>query len=293
MAAPLSREEVQRLVGELSPGMGEQPLRPVDEGGEHATWWVGTEYVLRMAPDAEATVRLRREIAVRDAVRPVLDLPVPRSAASGEWAPGCGCTLDVRLAGVSAEHRAVSEAGEKDLARLLGGLAGFPAAEAAALGVPAERPRHLSVLKSGAGRAARTLADDGEFDLTLLRRLETGPTPLATEDVPEALVHFDLKGEHLLTDEAGRVTGVLDWTDAVLGDPAEDIAGLALSIGATAAFRIARLSGHSPALASRGLRLARCDTALRLADRLHGTDDSPLPLLRHQLARAWQPASPA
>lgn len=39
-----------------------------------------------------------------------------------------------------------------------------------------------------------------------------------------ALVHGDLHAGHLLLDENGRLTGVLDWTEAHLGDPSIDFA---------------------------------------------------------------------
>lgn len=39
-----------------------------------------------------------------------------------------------------------------------------------------------------------------------------------------ALVHGDLHAGHLLLDEDGRVTGILDWTEAHVGDPATDFA---------------------------------------------------------------------
>ncbi|MDJ1132721.1 aminoglycoside phosphotransferase family protein [Streptomyces iconiensis] len=280
--------------GGLPGGSGD--VRPVDEGGEHSTWWVGTAHVLRLAPDAEVSARLRREIALRAALRPRLTAPVPRSAACATWADGLVCTLDVRLPGVSAEHREVSAEGEEDLAQLLAELGGFTAAEASALGVPTAPARHLAVLRRGAVRAARTLEEDGCFDGRLLGLLETDPPAASTGPrphglAPAVLVHSDLKGEHLLVDGAGRVSGVLDWTDAVFGDPAEDIAGLALSLGAPAAVRIGTAAGYAPELSARGLQLARCDTLVRLADRLRGIDDSPLPLLRAQLARSWRATS--
>ncbi|MFE0100776.1 aminoglycoside phosphotransferase family protein [Streptomyces sp. NPDC059009] len=268
-------------------------VRPVDEGGEHSTWWVGERHVLRLALDAGGSVRQRREVALRDAVRGrVGEVGVPASVASGVWAPGLTYTLDTRIPGASAEVRGVSGAGERDLAALLSGLASFPGAEAEALGVPVERPRALDDVRKQAMDAARQLADGGEAERELPGRLAGQLTGRATEPVAATapalvLTHCDLKGEHLLVTSAGRVAGVLDWTDAAVADPAEDVAGLALSVGAPAAVRVAALAGHSPATAARGVALARCDTLIRLADRLYGTDDSPLPLLRVQRERAW------
>ena len=43
---------------------------------------------------------------------------------------------------------------------------------------------------------------------------------------PLRVIHNDLKAEHLLTDSAsGRLVGLIDWTDAALGDPALDFIG--------------------------------------------------------------------
>ena len=86
----------------------------------------------------------------------------------------------------------------------------------------------------------------------------------------------------------GRVRGVLDWTDAVIGDPAEDIAGLARAVGSPAAVRAATLAGYGARPCLRGLWLARCDTVVRLAEGLRGRAAAPLPLLRHRLRRAWE-----
>ncbi len=41
------------------------------------------------------------------------------------------------------------------------------------------------------------------------------------------LLHSDLNAEHILLSAAGdRVEAIIDWTDAVIGDPAHDFAGL-------------------------------------------------------------------
>lgn len=45
---------------------------------------------------------------------------------------------------------------------------------------------------------------------------EVGPVP----------IHGDFAAEHVHLDGAGRLSGVLDWVDAALGDPARDLAGL-------------------------------------------------------------------
>ncbi|GCD94780.1 aminoglycoside phosphotransferase family protein [Embleya hyalina] len=259
-------------------------VRPIDEGGEHSSWWVGSDHVLRLAQDADTSDRQRREIALRDLLRPVVGVALPASVAAGEWADGLAYSVDTRIPGTSAELRRVSRRGEVGLARMLAGLARVTEADAVGVGLPVVAPRSMAELRAPAEAAARRLTTDGEFDGTPLR----GPS---ADPVSSVVVHADLKGEHLMVGSGGRVRGVLDWTDAVVGDPAEDIAGLAIAVGAAAAVRVAAGAGYGPRSWARGLALARHDTLIRLADRLYGTDDSPIPLLRAQRDRAWQPSA--
>ncbi len=82
---------------------------------------------------------------------------------------------------------------------------------------------------------------------------------------------------------------MLGWDSAVVGDPAEDIAGLARAVGAPAAVRAATLAGYGARPCLRGLWLARCDCVIHLAEALVHNDTSTLPLLRTRLRRAWEP----
>ncbi|USQ84091.1 aminoglycoside phosphotransferase family protein [Streptomyces phaeoluteigriseus] len=292
-ASTPTADTVRRLVrtllevgGEGGPG---PEVRPVTEEGGHGTWWVGTRHVLRLAPDREATVRMRRELRLRDLVRPHVPVAVPTSVAHGEWSPGLTYTLDTKVPGGTAEEHDVSAVGEADLAGLLGGLREVPARQAETVGVPRVAPRSLEALRRMAVAAAQRLADEDEFDPARLHQLTPpGAVQLAAQPATAVLVHHTLRGEHLVVGADGRVRGVLDWTGAVVGDPAEDIAGLALAVGSGAAVRAATLTGYGARACLRGLWLARCDTVVRLAERLtgHGTE-SPA-LLRTQLRRSWE-----
>ncbi|MFD3497244.1 aminoglycoside phosphotransferase family protein [Streptomyces sp. NPDC058676] len=283
------RRLVRTLLKESAADAAGPDVRPVVEGGVPDTWWVGTRHVLRLAPDREAAVRRRRELRLRDLVRPHLPVAVPTSVAHGEWAPGLTYTLDTRVPGGSGEEHDVSAVGEADLAGLLTGLREVPVRQAEALGVPRTGPRSLEGLRREAERAAGRLAAADEFDPARLQQL-TAPAAvqLAAQSGSAVLVHHGLTGDHLVVSADGRVRGVLDWTDAVIGDPAEDIAGLARAVGSPAAVRAATLAGYGARPCLRGLWLARCDTVVHLAARLQGRDDTPLPLLRTRLRRAWE-----
>ncbi|MFI1732900.1 aminoglycoside phosphotransferase family protein [Streptomyces acidicola] len=286
-APPPTADTVRRLARSLLPGGGGPDVRPVVEGGEHSTWWVGTRHVLRLAQDRDRAVRQRRELRLRDLVRPHLGVAVPVSVAHGEWAAGLTYTLDTRLPGGTAEDHDVSAVGEDDLAGLLTGLREVPARQAEALGVPRVAPRSLEAMRRAAARAAEHLAQADEFDPTRLAQLTPPAAAQLTAPSP-VLVHHALHGEHLVVSADGRVRGVLDWTGAVVGDPAEDIAGLAHAVGAPAAVRAATLAGYGARPCLRGLWLARCDTVIRLSEKVRVRDAGPLPLLRKQLRRAWE-----
>ncbi|MEU9290599.1 aminoglycoside phosphotransferase family protein [Streptomyces sp. NPDC048275] len=287
--ADIVRRLVRPLLADAETVGAGPDVRPVAEGGEHRTWWIGTRHVLRLAPDRDASARRRRELRLRDLIRPHIGVAVPASAAHGEWAAGLAYTLDTRLPGRSGEVQDVSAVGEADLAGLLTGLREVPVRQVETLGVPRVAPRSLEELRTAAVQAAEQLAAADEFDPGRLAQLTAlAAEQLAAQPAAAVLVHHDLKGEHLVVSADGRVRGVLDWTDAVVGDPAEDIAGLAIAVGAPAAVRAATLAGYGARPCLRGLWLSRCDSVIRLADRLQGRGSSPVPLLRTQLDRAWE-----
>ncbi|MEU3026748.1 aminoglycoside phosphotransferase family protein [Streptomyces incarnatus] len=282
------RQLVRSLLKEGPDGDGPD-VRPVREGHAY-TWWVGTRQVLRLALDREASARRRRELRLRALVRPHVPVAVPVSVAHADWAPGLACTLDTVVPGGTAEEHEVSAAGEADLAGLLTGLRAVPVRQADALGVPRAAPRSLEALRRMAVHAAERLAAADEFDAAPMYQLTpAGAAQLAAQPGVAVLTHHGLTGEHVVVSADGRVRGVLDWTEAALGDPAEDIAGLAVAVGSPAAVRAATLAGYGARPCLRGLWLARCDTVLRLMDRLDDRAPGDPTLLRSRLHRAWEP----
>ncbi|QTE01688.1 phosphotransferase family protein [Streptomyces cyanogenus] len=283
------RRLVRSLLKEGGDDAGGPDVRPVTEDREH-TWWIGSRHVLRLAPDREASVRRRRELRLRDLIRPHVPVAVPTSVAHGDWAPGLAYTLDTRVPGGTADEYDVSAVGEADLAGLLSGLRAVPARQAEALGVPRTAPRSLEALRRMAVHAAERLAAADEFDAARLHQLTPpGAAQLAAQPGTAVLTHHGLTGAHVVVSADGRVRGILDWTAAALGDPAEDIAGLAVAVGSPPAVRAATLAGYGARPCLRGLWLARCDTVIRLTGHLEGRTGGSLPLLRTQLRRAWEP----
>ena len=72
------------------------------------------------------------------------------------------------------------------------------------------------------------------------------------EPVEACLVHGDLGPTHLLVAD-DRVSGVIDWSDAVIGDPGLDLAWTLNGTPAAFADALTSSYGVTPALRSRGL----------------------------------------
>jgi aminoglycoside phosphotransferase (APT) family kinase protein len=115
------------------------------------------------------------------------------------------------------------------LGDFLSWLHALPAADALGLGVADQR---LDRVLDEAQREAledlpivKGVAPDAPLD-AWQRFLNDAPRP---SDSPSdfAVVHNDLAAEHVLVDETEhRITGVIDWSDAAIGDRAIDFGGI-------------------------------------------------------------------
>ena len=115
------------------------------------------------------------------------------------------------------------------LGRFLSWLHAFPVSDAARLGVEhqpfdplVEEARAEALTDFG---LLTSVAPDAPLD-TWHAYLKS-VVPDARPPLPAALVHNDLAAEHILIDEAAQaVTGIIDWSDIAVGDPAVDFAGV-------------------------------------------------------------------
>src|SRR5690606_3608573 len=144
-------------------------------------------------------------------------------------------------------------------------------------------------LRGTARAAAEHLAAADEFDPVRLGQLtQPAAVQLGNQPGPAMLSHHTPTGDHLAVRHDRPVRGVLRSGGAVVGGPAQDIAGRAVAVGAPAGVRAATLAGYGARPCMRGLWLARCDTVLHLAEALAGRGTDPMPLLRVRLRRAWE-----
>jgi len=227
----------RELIAAQFPALAALPLQPFGEGFDNTAHLLGGRWVFRF-PRRQIAVRLMDiECAVLPKIAPRLPLPIPvpefigKPSEKYEW-PFAGYAL---IAGVTAERFGLDDAQRAALARPLGAflraLHGIGEAEAASFGagpdvigkldVPLrvrrthevlEKLRPHGVLPPGLEQAVR-------------RVLEQQPALPPLEPGAGVLLHGDVYARHLLLDERGALSGVIDWGDVHYGRRATDLGG--------------------------------------------------------------------
>ena len=270
----------------------------VTEGGEHAAWFVG-DYVFRALPHSQdSTAGLKKEAAVRKLIgRHSGDTAVPNCVGTVTVDGWIG-NIDVRVKGVSLEVRHATQRTEADLVHFVKDLWSTPVAEAEAI-VGSERETvELDDLIPRAYEAWHQLLGTGyviDHKPSISTFLAFSDDAYKPDDTAtDVLLHNDFKGEHIVLkssndDNDGTLAGVIDWSDAAVGDVAVDVGGLAISVGQRMAKRITLRAGVPQSAVERGIAMARFDAIINLNECVHGDDrDSSEWLLRRQFERAFE-----
>jgi aminoglycoside 2''-phosphotransferase len=259
---------LRRAVQEALPDLPLRTVEPLLEGWDNLVLDVNGEWILRFARRPETLAQWRRELALLPELATDFPVALPRYEILA-WDrlehPFVGYR---KIPGAPLRAGDLAAAGSatlaRDLAAILAALDRFPVARAAALlGIPDPTP---------AAWRAEYQALRGRIERVVLPHL--GPEPAAaTRALLDAflesaanfafepcLVHRDLFGGNLLWDRgSGRVTGVLDWGDAGVGDPAIDLAGPLFCYGPSFADAVLAGTGHGsdPAFRARAAGYAR------------------------------------
>jgi aminoglycoside 2''-phosphotransferase len=185
-----------------------------DLGEDHAVVFLDEAWVFRFPRNAEVAAHAAMERRLLEALQPVSPIAVPAYD-------------HVSRAGDFGGYRMI--AGQELSEALFASLG--PAAQARVLD---ELGRFLSALTPA------QLADADRFYEAL---------PAAVICSERALTHRDLTEDHILLDDSGdRLAGVIDFTDAALGDPAFDFTFL-WAYGDDAPARVARSYGDDQTVA--------------------------------------------
>ncbi len=198
------------------------------EGRDFRVFEVEEELLFRFPKREKGALRLSMECKLLRDLWERLSLPVPRyeyfgvSPERSGW-PFAGYKKIPGIPGDVAE--AINrQSAARQLGTFLGELHAYPVDKAKEAGVPKEidlvarwRDESLNELDRVA---------DLEINLPDLRNYLENHVPPPFDGVPR-LLHRDFLAEHVLIDRrTGDVSGIIDWADAVIGDPAVDFAGL-------------------------------------------------------------------
>jgi aminoglycoside phosphotransferase (APT) family kinase protein len=226
---PFTLEDARAVIGACFPDVDAHSARHLGSGWDFDAFLTADGWVFRFPRRAECAT-LEQEQRVLEIVAGVLPPPiaVPRIARIGGPAPGFpyrfgGHRFIAGISGEAAEARMLPVLA-RDLGAALGAIHGVPetAARAAGIDDDGDRAADQAWFARGLLRAAELRGVDPVVDRALdwLRR---GAPAIPTYRGPLRLVHDDLSPDHLVVDPTtGRLAGILDWSDARLGDPAAD-----------------------------------------------------------------------
>ena len=217
----------RRLIAEQFPELALDSLRLLGEGWDTTVWLVDDEWAFRFPRRQYVIAGIENEMALLPQLAPLLPLHIPnptfrgRPAEAYRW-PFYGAPF---LPG-----RELAEAGldESERARLAQPLANFlrtlhsleldvelpvdPVRRAdMEYRVPATRKRLAELESLGLWSPPQIVSE-------LLAAAERLATP-----APTAVVHGDLHLRHLLVDEGGAPSAVIDWIDLSRNDPCVDL----------------------------------------------------------------------
>jgi aminoglycoside phosphotransferase (APT) family kinase protein len=210
--------EPLQVLRDRFPALDLRDSRTIEDGWDSLVLEVGGELIFRFPRRREVENWVEREIALLPELAEALPVEVPRFEYIAR--NGILCVGYRKLVGEPGT--ALSERGGDDLGSFLAALHRFPVERARALGVscyePAAWRRHFANFCADLHRRVLPMLAPSERE-----RAEALFAQVAELDFEPVLVHGDLGPEHVLV-RAGRVAGVIDWSDARVGDPALDLA---------------------------------------------------------------------
>jgi macrolide phosphotransferase len=204
--------------------MGLRPGSPVDSGGDfqvlHALDADGDAWILRRPRRDWALRRMGPERALLDLVAGRVPVPVPR------WRPDV-TEIAVYRALPGDRPDEPSEDYFEDVARFLAALHAVPVEEAARTGVEVRTPGAIRETIARKIHRARTELGLSE---ALSRHWQAWLDDDSTWPPRPVVAHADICPANTLVHN-GKLSGVIDWTDSLVGDPAADFRRLAQRFG--------------------------------------------------------------
>jgi len=280
VSADLAQALIESQFAELAP----IHIEPLGVGWDNTAYRVNGEYVFRFPRRQIAIELILTETRLLPLAAPRLPLPVPLPEFVGQptehypW-PFSGYRM---LAGRTACAAGLDErqrtAAAEPLARFLAALHAIDADEAAARGAGPDNfgrlvaQRRVPLLQERLQHLAQAgLIGEPQVWLAILAAAPSGP-----RGARPVLVHGDLYVRHLLVDQRGRLSGVIDWGDLHLNSPALDLAIAHTFLPASAHEQFRRAYGLIDEETWRLARFRALDEAITLVTFGHETGDADL-----------------
>jgi aminoglycoside phosphotransferase (APT) family kinase protein len=218
------KEEIRTLLARHLPGHKVRSVRALGGGLDNAAFEVDGELVVRKSKEADPILRaetIRREVGLLAEVARISTLPVPEPVFAD---PEAGAIAYRRLPGRPLMDHPVAEPAllAPDLGRFVSRLHGASLEKLEGLVGPDPFP--MAAWLEDAEKDYRRISEHLPAEARQQIEGFLGHPPPA-EPRALAFCHNDLGPEHVLVDVmASAITGIIDWTDAAITDPARDLA---------------------------------------------------------------------
>lgn len=223
------------MMSECLPGVTISSARLAQQGWDSVTFFINDELIVRIARRPDVAARLDREARLLPVIAHRLPVAVPsfthvcRDTAGGVRLVAYGAIGGISLS--ESRKRAERDGSlTQQIADVLTALHSVPVSEAAAAGAQGSgasdwRDQQSSFYEEIQQHIFPLLhAHEQHYTRALWESYLHRDANFAFAPV---LIHRDLGPDHIFWEaESGRLTGVIDWGDACIGDPAIDFAGL-------------------------------------------------------------------
>jgi aminoglycoside phosphotransferase (APT) family kinase protein len=254
----VSRDEIGRLLNDLS--SAHHLWRPDPDhqllslGAENLAIDVTGDFIVRInvQPPRERAASVGAEAALLRRLQPLIDIEVPDLLVAEQVS---GLMIYRRLPG--RPYLVTSRTGPDAMTDPLGRVLHTMHQLTGEVDVPDDHHPMDAWLADARSTAVQIDAHLRPEHRVGIRQLLTAAPPPDTGLT--LLCHNDLGAEHLLVDDSGALTGIIDWTDAAHTDPARDIAAIYRDLGPAVAVAVAQAAEiPDPAVMQRAHFLARC-----------------------------------
>lgn len=228
LESPLALE----LIREQFPSLSPMKIRLLGAGWDNTAFVVNEDLIFRFPRREIAIPLLEAEWCILPKLAPRLSLSIPNPQWRGApttrfpW-PFIGYKM---LSGITACHAHLSEeereALAEPIARFLSELHATPPTIISDCSIPGDNRSRIDwkitipkVMKNIEELTRLNLIENRDSFESLVQSLQNLRAPMTS-----VVVHGDFYVRHILVDQAHHLSGVIDWGDVHLGDPAMDLA---------------------------------------------------------------------